>query len=157
MRFLLIDRFTAWEPGVRAAATKNVALSEDFFDDHFPLNPVMPGVLILEGLAELAGLTIEEGVRASSGRPIKALLTIVERAKFRRSAHPGDTLEYVATVDSVNELGGTAAAEARIGGDLAAECRLVFAFREIENPVLERRRAEILALWMRGLTSHGSA
>jgi len=48
MRFILIDRITEFKPGRRAEAIKNVSLSEDFFDDHFPLRPVMPGVLILE-------------------------------------------------------------------------------------------------------------
>jgi 3-hydroxymyristoyl/3-hydroxydecanoyl-(acyl carrier protein) dehydratase len=50
MRFFLIDRITRWEVGALAEASKNVALSEDFFDDHFPRRPVMPGVLILEGI-----------------------------------------------------------------------------------------------------------
>jgi 3-hydroxyacyl-[acyl-carrier-protein] dehydratase len=63
MRFLLIDQITAWEPGKSGTATKNVALSEDLFDDHFPLKPIMPGVLIVEGMAQLSGLIIEEGVR----------------------------------------------------------------------------------------------
>ena len=63
MRFLLLDRITSWEPGVRASGVKNIALSEDFFDDHFPLKPIMPGVLILEGMAQLSGILIEEGVR----------------------------------------------------------------------------------------------
>lgn len=55
MRFLLIDRITEWEPGKRASAVKNVSLSEDFFDDHFPLKPIMPAVLMIEGMAQLSG------------------------------------------------------------------------------------------------------
>ena len=67
MRFFLIDRITRWEPGRAAEAVKNVALSEDFFDDHFPRRPVMPGALILEGMAQLSGLLLEAGLRAESG------------------------------------------------------------------------------------------
>ena len=151
MRFLLIDRITSWEPGTRATAVKNVALSEDFFDAHFPLKPIMPGVLILEGMAQLAGLLIEEGVRASEGRNVKALMSLVERAKFRQPARPGDTLEYEAQVVSVNELGAQAAVKARSAGELAAECGLVFSFHSIDNPRLEAQRSRILDLWLRDL------
>ena len=155
MRFLLIDRITQWEPGRRGAAVKNVALSEDFFEDHFPLKPIMPGVLVLEGLAQLSGLLLEEGVRRDSDRRVKALMSIVERAKFRRPAYPGDRLEYVAEVISVNELGGKVAAKAFRDGELLAECALVFSFHEFDNPRLEARRAEVLALWTRDLTPDG--
>ncbi|MBI5191166.1 MAG: beta-hydroxyacyl-ACP dehydratase [Nitrospirae bacterium] len=151
MRFLLIDRITAWEPGVRASATKNVALSEDFFDDHFPLKPIMPGVLIIEGMAQLSGLLMEEGYKKENGGTVKALMSIVERAKFRRPAYPGDTIEYEATVDSMNDSGGRASVKAIIRGELAAECGLIFTFHEFSNPRLERRRAEILSLWINGV------
>ena len=59
MRFFLIDKIDEWNLGATAKATKNVALSEDFFDDHFPRRPVMPGVLIIEGMAQLSGLLLE--------------------------------------------------------------------------------------------------
>lgn len=154
MRFFLIDRITAWNPGVEGRATKNIALSEDFFDDHFPLKPIMPGALIVEGMAQLAGLLMEEGVRRESGRNVKALLSIIKEAKFRRPAYPGDKLEYHAVVGSVNELGGTAGVRARAGEELLAECTLLFSFHEIENPRLDARRAEILAQWLEGLDGH---
>ena len=60
MRFFLIDKIKDWQVGKSAVAIKNIALSEDFFDDHFPRRPVMPGVLILEGLAQLSGLLLED-------------------------------------------------------------------------------------------------
>ena len=153
MRFLLIDRITEWQPPRRGAAVKNVALSEDCFDDHFPLKPIMPGVLILEGLAQLSGLLLEEGVRREAGRNVKALMSIVEKAKFRSPAKPGDTLEYRAETVAVNEAGGKVAARAFARGELVAECALVFSFHEFANPRLERRRAEVLELWMRDLKS----
>jgi len=150
MRFMLIDRITKWEPGVSASAIKNVTLSEDFFDDHFPLKPIMPGVLVLEGMAQLSGLLIEEGVKNDTGTSVKALMSIVERAKFRRPAYPGDTLNYDATVESVNELGGRATVTARIDGEIAAQCTLVFSFTRFTNPGLETRRSEVLNLWLTG-------
>jgi len=150
VRFLLIDRITQWEPGVGGTAIKNVALSEDFFDDHFPMKPIMPGVLMLEGMAQLAGLLLEEGVRAQSGRDVKALMSIVEKAKFRSPVRPGDTIEYRAQVASVNELGGRAVVRASVGGKAVAECALIFSFHEFSNPILRARREEILALWLQG-------
>lgn len=156
VRFLLLDKITAWEPGRRGTAVKNVSLSEDFFDDHFPLKPIMPGVLILEGMAQLAGLVLEEGMRRDAGRNVKALMSIVEKAKFRNPARPGDRLDYEAEVVAINEAGGKVAVKAHRNGDLIAECSLVFSFHEYENPRLEARRAEVLSLWMRGIVSDGT-
>jgi 3-hydroxyacyl-[acyl-carrier-protein] dehydratase len=155
VRFLLLDRITSWEPGRRGTAVKNVALSEDYFDDHFPLKPIMPGVLMLEGMAQLAGLLLEESVRRDSGRNLKALMSIVEKAKFRSPARPGDALEYTAEVIAINEAGGKVAAKTHRAGELIAECSLVFSFHEYENPRLEARRADVLSLWMQGLQTNG--
>lgn len=155
MRFLLLDRITEWDPGVSAAAVKVIALSEDFFEDHFPLKPIMPGALILEGMAQLSGLLIEEGVRKTEGRNVKALMSIVDRAKFRRPAYPGDALVYRACVESINEMGGRAHVRASCGDAAVAECTLVFSFHEIDNPNLEARRSEILGLWLKGCSRGG--
>jgi 3-hydroxyacyl-[acyl-carrier-protein] dehydratase len=154
MRFFLIDKITHWQPGVSGRAVKNIALSEDFFDDHFPLKPIMPGALIVEGMAQLSGLLLEEGVRRESGRNVKALMSIIKEAKFRRPAYPGDLLEYHAAIGSVNELGGTANVKAYAAGELLAECQLLFSFHEIDNPRLEARRTEILSLWLKDLQEH---
>ena len=153
MGFLLIDRITSWEPGRCGSAVKNVALSEDFFDDHFPLKPIMPGALMVEGMAQLSGLLLEEGVRKESGRNVKALMSMIERAKFRQPAYPGDTLEYHSNVIAVNELGGQVAAEAHVNGRCIAECKLIFSFHDFDNPRLEARRAAVLSLWLQGLNS----
>ena len=151
MRFLLLDRITSWEPGVRASGIKNIALSEDFFDDHFPLKPIMPGALILEGMAQLSGVLIEEGVREETGRNVKALMSLVEKGKFRRPAYPGDSLIYRAEIRSVNELGGRAHVAAYVEEEAIAEVELLFSFHKIENPRLEDRRDEILSFWLKGI------
>ncbi len=151
MRFFLIDRITAWQPGVAGSAVKNVALSEDLFDDHFPLKPIMPGVLMIEGMAQLSGLLVEEGVRRDTGRNVKALMSIVRDAKFRRPVYPGDQILYDAIVESVNELGGATSVRATVKGETVATCSLVFSFHAIDNPRLEARRSQILSLWLRDL------
>ena len=151
MRFLLIDRITSWDPGRAATAVKNVALSEDFFDDHFPLKPIMPGVLLIEGMAQLGGVLLEYGVRRDTGRDVKFVLTIVERAKFRSPVVPGDCLEYRAEVESVNEYGGKVAATASRDGKQVAECTLVFALYKGAGPRLDALGADAVSLWLQGL------
>jgi 3-hydroxyacyl-[acyl-carrier-protein] dehydratase len=151
VRFLLIDRITSWEPGHSARAIKNVALSEDFFNEHFPEKPIMPGVLIIEGMAQLAGLLLERTVLRDSGARVQALMSMVERAKFRGPVYPGDQLQYDVVIAGLNELGGRVQGTASCDGALKAECILLFTFHNFESERLERRKQEVVALWMRGL------
>ena len=153
MRFLLIDRITSWDPGRSATAVKSVALSEDFFDDHFPLRPIMPGVLLIEGMAQLGGVLLEYGVLRDTGRKVKLVLIVVEKAKFRSFVRPGDSLEYRAEVEAVNECGGKVAATASRDGKRVAECTLTFGMNESSDPALDARRAEVVSLWLQGLES----
>ena len=148
MRFFLIDRITLWDVGTAAEAVKNVALSEDFFDDHFPRRPVMPGVLVIEGMAQLAGLLVEASLKAQHGRDAKAILTVLERTKFRAMVRPGDTLVYRAELMSVNAEGGKAAVRASHDGRTVATTAMVFAFKYIDDPLLDRRRDDLLKMWM---------
>jgi 3-hydroxyacyl-[acyl-carrier-protein] dehydratase len=149
MRFFLIDKITTWEVGVRAEALKNVALSEDFFDDHFPRRPVMPGVLLIEGMAQLAGLLLEASLQARFAKEAKAVLTVLERSKFRDMVRPGDTLRYCAEVVSVNEDGGKARVEALRDGRIVATSGMTFAFMTVDDPQLDQKRKALLKLWMR--------
>ena len=149
MRFFLIDRITRWEIGRRAEAIKNIALSEDFFDDHFPRRPVMPGVLILEGMAQLSGLLLEASLKARYDKDAKAVLTVIERTKFREMARPGDTLGYASRLLSVNEAGGKVAVTASRGEHEIADSGMVFAFKYVDDPALDRKRRALLDLWLR--------
>jgi 3-hydroxyacyl-[acyl-carrier-protein] dehydratase len=148
MRFFLIDRITRWEAGVCAEATKNVALSEDFFDDHFPRRPVMPGVLILEGMAQVSGLLLETSLQQKYGKSAKAVLTVLERTKFRLLVKPGDTLVYRVEMVSVNEAGGKVKALAVREGALVASTEMVFAFKYVEDPQLDEKRRRLMEIWM---------
>ena len=89
MRFLLVDRIGEIEPGVRAVGWKNVAMSEDYLEWHFPEQPIVPGVLVLEALAQLAGWL----EAASSGFEAWFLLDRVLSARYYGFAVPGDRLE----------------------------------------------------------------
>ncbi len=148
MRFFLIDRITRWEIGALAEGSKNVALSEDFFDDHFPRRPVMPGVLILEGMAQLSGLLLEAGLQQKYGKNAKAVVTILERTKFRSLVKPGDTLVYRAEVLSLNEAGGKVKASALREGSLVTSTEMVFAFKYVDDPQLDEKRRRLMEIWM---------
>ena len=148
MRFFLIDRITQWEIGVCACATKNVALSEDFFEDHFPLRPIMPGVLILEGMAQLSGLLLEISLKKRFGKNAKAVLTVLERSKFRQMVRPGEVLTYRTRITNLNELGGKVSVEAHRDEQLVASSGMVFGFKQIDDPKLDQKRNELLKMWM---------
>jgi 3-hydroxyacyl-[acyl-carrier-protein] dehydratase len=148
MRFFLIDRITEWDVGRSARAIKNVSLSEDFFDDHFPRRPVMPGVLIVEGMAQLSGLLLEASLQQKHQVDAKAVLTVLERTKFRQPVRPGDTLIYRAEVTSVHKTGGKAACEARCGERVVATTGMVFAFKYIDDPQLEAKRSALMKVWL---------
>lgn len=148
MRFFMIDRIRVWEIGVKAEAVKNITLSEDFFDDHFPRRPVMPGVLIIEGMAQLAGLLLEASVKQQHNENVKCLLTILERTKFREIVRPGDTLIYQTDIVFINKNGGKVTATAICDGRTIVTTGMVFAFKYVDDPMLELKRAELIRTWM---------
>ena len=122
--FLLIDRITDCQPGHSAAGIKCVTMNEPFFTGHFPGRPIMPGVLIIEALAQtgaVAALSLPEN------RGKLAFFGGVKRCRFRRQVVPGDVLELSCTL--VEQRGGVGfgKAEARVAGKLACQAELTFA------------------------------
>jgi 3-hydroxyacyl-[acyl-carrier-protein] dehydratase len=95
--FLLVDRVLELEPGVRVKAYKNVTFNENFFQGHFPNKPIMPGVLILEALAQTGALFVVKSLGLASSEKL-FLFTGIESAKFRRPVVPGDQLMLEAEV-----------------------------------------------------------
>ena len=122
--FLLIDRIVELEPGVRAVAIKQVTINEPFFQGHFPDYPIMPGVLIIEALAQtgaVAGMVLPENQSKI------ALFAGIEGARFRRPVVPGDSLRLEVTIEAMKRGIGKAAAKATVDGNLACEAQLTFA------------------------------
>lgn len=121
--FLLVDKIIACEPGKSATGIKCVTMNEPFFTGHFPGHPVMPGVLILEALAQagaVAALSLEE----NKGK--LALFGGVKHARFKRQVVPGDVLEL--TCELIDRRGpvGYGKAVARVDGKIAAQAELTF-------------------------------
>ncbi len=90
--FLLIDKIREIVPAERAIGIKNVSINEHFFDGHFPGNPIMPGVLIIEAMAQTAGVTVLTAQSESDVQRMVYFMT-VESARFRKPVVPGDVLE----------------------------------------------------------------
>jgi len=130
MRWFWIDRFTEFERGRRAVAIKSVALSEEQLDGYTPGFPVMPASLIIEGMAQTAGLLIGE----MEGFAQRVVLAKIGKAVFHRPAMPGDTLRYEATIGDVKGDGALASCNGYIGGELVAEVDLMFAFLDERFP-----------------------
>jgi 3-hydroxymyristoyl/3-hydroxydecanoyl-(acyl carrier protein) dehydratase len=154
VRFIMLDQITEWRPGEAAKGRKAVTLSEDFFADHFPRHPVMPGVLVVESLAQLSGLLIEQTIWERDQRKVAAIMVIVERARFRHFVSPGETLDLDVKLLSCHAEGAKVEAVARVGERTAVEARLVFAniepTPELYDPGLERWREDLMRHWRRG-------
>lgn len=124
--FLLVDRITAGEPGKWAQGRKCVTVGEPFFCGHFPEYHVMPGVLILEALAQVGAVAI---LSEEENRGKIALFGGVKNARFKRPVTPGDVLEMECTLTARRGPVGVGKAVARVDGQLAATAELTFAVR----------------------------
>ena len=105
MRFYLVDKITEFRKGKSIKGWKNVSMTEPYFTFHFPRHPVMPGVLIIEAMAQLAGLMIEMSFPREHYK--KAFLSIVDKTKFRFMVRPGDRLEMEAELENSSENGAS--------------------------------------------------
>jgi len=121
---LLVDRVVDMEPGKRIVAIKNVTANEWFFQGHFPGYPIMPGVLIVEALAQTGAVLLLSDESARGQIP---LFAGIEKCRFRQQVVPGDTLMLELEVISRRGPVGKGKATARVNGKLAAECELTFA------------------------------
>jgi 3-hydroxyacyl-[acyl-carrier-protein] dehydratase len=125
--FLLVDRIEEVEPGVRAVGIKNVTQNEPFFEGHFPDYPVMPGVLIVEALAQVGAV----GVMAlEEFRGKLALFAGIDGVRFRRQVIPGDVLTMEVEISRLKGRVGRGKGAARVGTERVCEAELMFAFAE---------------------------
>ena len=123
MRWIWIDRFTAFEPGRSASAVKCLSHAEDHFADHLPGLPLMPAPLILEGLAQTGGILV-----GNANKYEKNVVLAKMSATFHREAVPGEVLTYTVRVVDLGDTGARVAGEARVGDDLIAEADILFGY-----------------------------
>jgi 3-hydroxyacyl-[acyl-carrier-protein] dehydratase len=127
---LLVDRVLELEPGKRILAIKNVTVNEPFFTGHFPHYPVMPGVLVVEALAQASAILASRTVNTKSDDKSIYYLVGIDEARFKRPVVPGDQLLLEATFERTREL-MKFSAQARVGDAIAAEAKLMCLRRPI--------------------------
>ena len=125
--FLLVDRIEELEPGVRAVGIKNVSQNEPFLQGHFPDYPVMPGVLIIEALAQVGAVGVMAG---GEHRDKLALFAGIDGVRFRRQVLPGDVLTLEVEIGRLKGRAGRGTGRATVGDERVCEAELMFAFAE---------------------------
>ena len=122
--FLLVDRIIAIRGDESCIGIKNVSYNEPFFQGHFPNRPVMPGVLLIEGMAQTAGAVCALTTRGLDQPPCTAYFLTVDKAKFRRPVVPGDILEYHMTKLNRRRQMWWYRGEAKVGSQIVAEAEV---------------------------------
>lgn len=124
--FLLVDKVTEMEEGKRVAGIKNVTINEPFFQGHFPDYPVMPGVLIIEALAQVGAIAVLniEGNKGKIG-----FLAGVDKCRFKRQVKPGDQLKLEVEILRMKGPVGKGKGIATVDGELACEAEITFAIK----------------------------
>jgi len=126
--FLFVDRMVEIEDGKRGVGIKNVSANEWFFEGHFPGRKVMPGVLIVEALAQVAAVTLLRKIDAAGKTP---MFGGIEQMRFRRPVVPGDQLRLEFTLEKMRGPVGKGAVRATVDGQLAAEGTISFALVDL--------------------------
>jgi beta-hydroxyacyl-ACP dehydratase FabZ len=124
---LLVDRILELEPGKRALGLKNVSVNEDFFNGHFPGQAMMPGVLILEAMAQVGGVLM---LSVPEHRSKLAVIGGIENVRFRKPVVPGDALITEVEVLHVRKSFGKIRLTGRVNNDVVASCEMTFGLVE---------------------------
>src|SRR6266576_603396 len=122
MRWIWIDKFTEFTPRRSATAVKNVSLAEEHLHDLYPAFPIVPHSLIVEGMAQTAGILVGEARSFEE----KVILAKIGKATFHRLGRPGETIEFAAKIDQLSEQGASISGTVKTGNELVAEIELMF-------------------------------
>ncbi len=139
---LLVDRILEIDPGKRAIGLKNVTINEDFFNGHFPGHAIMPGVLIIEAMAQVGGALI---LSEAGQRKKIAVIAGIENVKFRKPVVPGDTLITEVEVLALRKSFGKMRMTGRVDNEIVASCEMLFGLmdrRMEDQPVLSTSAPE---------------
>lgn len=129
MRWIWIDKFTTFDSGKRAVAVKCCTLAEDHLHDLFPAFPLVPHSLIVEGMAQTAGMLVGE----ARGFKEKVILAKLGKAEFHRLVRPGETIQYDATIDQLNEAGASITGRVTVVGSDEVVADIEMMFSHIDN------------------------
>ncbi|MCA0987115.1 MULTISPECIES: 3-hydroxyacyl-ACP dehydratase FabZ [Bacillales] len=124
--FLLVDKIVEVEEEVRAIGIKNVTANEEFFNGHFPDYPVMPGVLIVEALAQVGAVAM---LKKEENQGKLAFFTGIDKCRFKRQVKPGDQLRLEVEIIRIKGPMGKGKATATVDGEVAAEAEIMFALK----------------------------
>ncbi len=127
--FIMIDRVLELEPGQRIVTLKNVTINEPYFQGHFPDDPIMPGVLILEAMAQSAGVLTYESL-PEDRREVLIYFMAIEKAKFRRMVVPGDQLRFEIEILKLKRKAVKGAGKAYVENQLVAEAEMMASIGE---------------------------
>lgn len=127
--FILVDRILEWEPGRRIVGLKNVSANEPYFLGHFPGHPVMPGVLILEAMAQVGGVLAS--LLPGAERKL-AYFAAIDRVRFRRPVTPGDQLITEVIVTRLRDRVGKMQVTARVDGEIVADGVFTYSMVDLE-------------------------
>jgi len=122
VRWIWLDRFEEFVPGKRAVGLKNVTLAEEHLHDHFPGFPVVPASLLIEGMAQTAGILVGHARNFEE----KVILGKIKQAVFYQLVRPGDQIRFIAEIEQVHEAAAMTHGEIRCGDELVGEVDLVF-------------------------------
>lgn len=153
MRYFLFDQITEINLSEKKiTAFKCITLTDEILFDHFPENPILPGSLMIEGLAQLSGLIVEMILNSDEEKAVRrALLVQVDKMKFFKLSTPGDRLTYEVVVESVLEDGAKVRVLAHENGDKRASGYLFFALKEIPSEKITQQRRECYQIWTKKL------
>ena len=126
--FLLVDRIDELIPEEKVVGIKNVTINEEFFQGHFPEHPIMPGVLIMEAMAQVSGFLLYQSVDDTDNKV--PYFTGIDKAKFRRPVVPGDTLTIEGKLLRLRGMMAHMEVKSFVGDELAAEGRLSFVLQD---------------------------
>lgn len=128
--FLLVDRISELEEGKKAVGLKNVTINEEYFNGHFPGYPVMPGVLIVEALAQVGAVAM---LQKEENRGRLAFFAGIDNCRFKRQVIPGDTLKLEVEITRMRGSIGKGKAIATVEGEIACEAEITFALGPVEQ------------------------